>query len=189
MSFLGILKGIGKGIGQLSGLGAGLGGASQASANNRGQKFGGQMDLATLLQQRDIENARLLAQADNDFTANQISREQEGRAGQQDAWRKLLSAQRVTNPGQMPNVSPYAAPQRQATHAELTGATALSEEVRNRLINGNPIAAIERRGSGMTFDPRTVVDPRLLDAGKGEKITGWLSAFLNGMGVTGGMRF
>ncbi len=185
MGFLGILKGIGKGIGMASGLGAigsGMSASSQQAANNRGAKFAGQMDLATLLAQRDIENARLAAQADNDFVTNTIKREQEGRDGRSAAWKGLLSAQRMINPGAMPNVSPYAAAQRQATGAERQGADALTAEVMARLAGGNPMAQVERRAPGLQFDPTGMVDLNLLNAGKGERAGNWLGAIFSGVG-------
>lgn len=189
MGFLGVLKGIGKGIGGLTGItggiGTGLAAGSQAQANNRGNKFQGQLDFATLLNQRDIANAQLAAQADNDFVKNTIAREAEGRAGREDAWRKLQSAQHVTNPGTQPNLSPYAIAPREHTDAEKTAATALSEEVRNRLLTGNPMEAVTRRAPGLQFDPTAMVDLGLLDPSKSEKVTGWLGAILRGIGGSG----
>lgn len=162
-------------------LGAGLGAQSQASATNRGQQFTGQLDMARLLSERDIMQAKLRADADNDFVNNTLAREKDGRAGREDAWRKLLSAQRVTNPDPGPGTSltPYAVARRQPTHAETTGATALSEDVRNRLITGNPLPEVTRRGSGLTYDPLSTLDPRLLQAGAGERASGWLGATLS----------
>lgn len=160
----------------VSGVGKALQASSQADATNRGTKFEGQLDYAKLLADRDAENARLKAQADNDFVANTIKREQEGRTGREDAWRKLLSAQNVLSPAAMPNVSPYAAAQRQATGAERQGADALTAEVLARLQGGNPMEAITRRDPGLEYDPTKQVDLRLLDPSKGEKRKGWLGA-------------
>lgn len=160
-------------------VGAAMGAGSQANANNRGQQFTGQLEMARILNERN----RLNADADNDFFNQTVAREQENRAGRQDAWRKLLSAQRVTNPGAQPNLSPYAIAPRQATHAETTAATALSEEVRNRLINGNPMPEVTRR---TVSDPMALIDPKLLKAGKGESISGWLSALLDGYSAAAG---
>jgi len=167
-------------IDALGGAGKALQASSQASASNRGTKFEGQLDYARLLAERDAENARLKAQADNDFVDNTIKREVEGRAGRQDAWRKLLSAQNLMNPAEMPNVSPYAAAQRKPTDMERQGADALSAEVLARLQGGNPMEDIRRRDPGLEFDPTALVDPRLLDASKGEKRKGWLGALLGG---------
>ncbi len=165
-------------------IGAGLGGASQASANNRGQRFNGQMDLAALLMARDRSMADLNAQADNDFFDQTVRREQENRTGRDDAWKKLLSAQRVTNPGARPQLSPYSTAPRQATHAETTAATALSEEARNRLLTGNPMPEVTRRTVSIG-DPRDTVDARNLNAGRGEQLSGWLSALLSGYSNSG----
>lgn len=164
----------------LSGAGKALQAKSQAAAQNRGTKFEGQLDFATLLAQRDAENARLKAQADNDFVTNTIKREQEGRDGRSAAWKGLLSAQRTLSPAMMPNVSPYAAPQRQATGAEQQGANALTAEVMARLTGGNPMAPIVKRDPGLEFDPTAMVDMGLLNPSKGETRAGWLGALFGG---------
>jgi len=175
---LGFLKALVPG---LSGAGKALQASSQASASNRGTKFEGQLDFARLMAERDAKNADLKAAADNDFVSNTIARETEGRAGRQDAWRKLLSAQNTLSPSQMPNVAgPYAAPQRQPTAMERQGGDALSAEVLARLQGGNPMEAVTRRDPGLEFDPTAMIDPRLLDASKGEKRAGWLGALLGG---------
>lgn len=153
---------------------------SQAAATNRGTKYEGQLDFARLMAERDAYNARLKADADNDFVDNTIKRETEGRAGRQDAWRKLLSAGNVLSPAQMPNVSPYASPQRQATDMERQGADALSAEVLARLQGGNPMEAVQRRAPGLEYDPTTQVDLNLLNPSKGELRAGWLGALLGG---------
>ena len=158
-----------------------LGAKSQASAANRGTKFEGQLDFAKLMADRDAKNADLKASADNDFVTNTIKRETEGRTGREDAWRKLLSAQRMMSPSQMPNVAgPYAAPQRQATGMERQGGEALSAEVLARLQGGNPMEAILRRDPGLEYDPTAQVDLNLLNASKGETRAGWLGALLGG---------
>jgi hypothetical protein len=195
MGLGGIFKGIGKGLlnvatGGISGtiadlLGAGgsaAGAMSHGAAQNRDAQFSGQMDLASLLMQRDAELQRLRAGADNDYTSNQIARENSGMATRGDAWHKLLSAQHTLSPAQMPNVSPYAAPQRQATGAEQQGANALTSEVMARLEGGNPIAGIERRNP--TLDP-VGVDPKLLRPGGIERFGGILSPILSGIGGIG----
>jgi hypothetical protein len=140
-------------------IGAGLGAASQGMASNRGAQFQGQLDLERLLMQRD-QNA----------FQNQITREQEGRAGQSDAFRKMFAAQRVSSPAARPNVTPYAAAPRMATGAELSGADALTQQVLARLQGGNPISMPAQRPMN--------VDPRLLKAGKLESIFGLLSPAL-----------
>ena len=134
-------------------IGAGLGAAAQGMANNRGAKFQGQLDLERLLMQRE----------QNAFN-NQVTREQEGRAGQADAFRKLMAAQRVASPAARPNVTPYAAPRRMATDAELSGADALTQQVLARLQGGNPITLPAER--------QMQVDPKLLNAGVLERIFG-----------------
>lgn len=177
----GWLKGLGKVAGGLLGigggdgidydrlagmLGQGLGTFSQGQAQNRDAEFSGRLDLERLLMDRD-----------RDYTTQQVVREQEGRAGGQDAWRRLLSAQRVLNPAQRPNVTPYAAPQRQFTDAERQGAEAMTQEVMARLQGGNPIAPITQRPS--------TVDPGLLKPSGAERAMGWLAPFLTAAGAAG----
>jgi hypothetical protein len=163
--------------------GKALQGGSQAAASNRGTKFEGQLDFSRLMADRDAKNADLKAAADNDFVSNTIARETEGRAGRQDAWRKLLSAQRMMSPSQMPNVAgPYAMAQRQPTAMERQGGEALSAEVLARLQGGNPMEAVTRRDPGLEYDPTAQVDLNLLNAGRGEKVSGWLGALLGGLG-------
>jgi len=170
MSFWG---GLGKallniGTGGISGaIGAGLGGLSQGQAQNRGNKFEGQLALQNLLMQRDQQGFQ-----------NSLMREQEGRTGTSDAWRKLLSAQHMLNPAQMPSLSPYALPQRQASDAERTGADALTQQVLARLQGGNPIPSFQQ--SPMT------VDPKLLDPGIFERIAGYASPALSLYGARRG---
>ena len=124
--------------------GSGLGAISQAKAQNRGEKFGGQLDLERLLMDRESQGAGL----------------------QSDAWRKLLAAQRVMNPGQRPQLSPYSIKPRVATPAELTGADALTRDVLARLSQpARPLA----------------VDPGLLNAGVMEQIAGYSSPLLKGL--------
>lgn len=145
-------------------VGPALGAAAQSSANNRGEKYAGQLDLQQLLLQRDQQGFN-----------NALAREQEGRTGTSDAWRKLLAAQHTLSPAAMPNISPYAAPQRQATEAERTGADALTQQVLARLQGGNPIAPF-------TQSP-LVVDQKLLNPGLFERIAGYSSPFLIGYGA------
>lgn len=143
---------------------AGLGAISHGQANNRGEKFAGQLDLQQLLMQRDQQNFQ-----------NSIAREQEGRTGASDAWRKLLSAQHTLSPAAMPNITPYAAAQRMPTDAERAGADALTQEVLKRLQGGNPIGPFQQ--SPMT------VDPKLLNPGLFERIAGYAAPALNGFSV------
>lgn len=183
MAWASILKGIGKfglgalGIGGgadnnkiassvaqiLGATGAGIGAASQASASNRGEQFGGQAILEQLMQQRD-----------RDQFSQGLQREQEGRASGTDAWRKLMASQRTLSPGARPQLSPYSVAPRQATDMERQGASAMSEEVMKRLQGGNqmPVSA-----------PRPMqIDPGLLKAGGMEKAGGWLSPILSFLG-------
>lgn len=164
----------------LGAAGSAVGSMANASAQNRDAQFSGQMDLATMLAQRDAQLQQLRASADNDYTSNQIARETSGTQTRGDAWHKLLSAQHTLSPSAMPNVSPYAAPQRQPTGAEQQGAGAMTDEVMARLQGGNPIAAVERRTPAFDYDPMKTIDPRLLKPGTGEKIGGILAPILTG---------
>jgi len=163
--------------------GAAAGSMANASAGNRGAEFGGQLDLAQLLTQRDAELQRLRAQADNDYTANQIARERSGMDTRNDAWRKLLAAQHTASPGPSPQLAgQYNIAPRQHTDAERSGADAMTAEVMARLQGGNPIAAIERRTPAFDYDPSKTIDPRLLKPGTGERIGGILAPILTGVG-------
>lgn len=159
----GSLAALGPLLGAGGALASGLGAKSQADANNRGEKFSGQLDLERLLMDRD-KQAQDLA----------ISREQEGRTGQTDAFRKLLSSQHILTPATQTHLSPYSAPSRVATDAERTSADALTRQMLARIQGGNPIAPVAPRAPA--------IDPRLLNAGTGESITGWLSALLPALG-------
>lgn len=148
----------------LGAAGSGLGAAAQGRASNRGEKFGGQMDLERLLLQRELANQQM-----------RIGREAEGRAGASDAWRKLLAAQYTANPGARPQLAgKYSVAPRQATGLELEGADALTQEVMARLRGGNPIPQVQERP--------LEVDRRLLDAGKFEKFAGIASPLLTSWG-------
>lgn len=142
------------GIGALGSL---LKGGSDQQAKNRGTKLEAQMDLEQLLMQRELAEQQ-----------QRIAREQEGRAGGNDAFRRLLLAQRVLAPGPRPQLSPYSLKPRQATDLERQGADAMTQEVMARLTGGNPIPQ---------YQPRPLeVDRRLLDPSKSEKWLGWLGA-------------
>lgn len=148
----------------LNPVGGVLSAISDTKAKNRGEKFGGQMDLERLLMDRE-----------QGYQDMRISREQEGRAGSSDAWRKLLAAQHTLSPGARPQLAgPYSIAPRQATEAETTGADALTREVMTRLQGGNPIPGVTERP--------LEVDRRLMDPSKGESILGWLGAILGGVG-------
>lgn len=148
--------------GILGAAGQGLGALSQGQAQNRGAQFEGQLALEKLLMERDQQGF-----------SNAIAREQEGRAGSTDAFRKLLAAQRVSNPGARPQLSPYSVAPRQATGAELQGADALTQEVLARLTGGNPIPQFSAH--------QNVVDPKLLKAGFWEKLAGYGGAGLTAL--------
>lgn len=156
---MGFLDWLRRGADVAGAAGEALGAHSQASAQNRGAAFEGQAILERLLQDR--ENSRF----------NQsVAREQEGRASGQDAWRRLMAAERTLNPGPRPQLSPYSIAPRQTTDAERTGAEAMRGEVMKRLEGGNPIQMPTER-------PMTV-DPSLLRAGRGESTSGWLAPLL-----------
>ena len=102
--------------------GAAAGAISQGQAHNRGEKFGGQLDMERALIERELMN-------------------QQSRKG---AWQGLLSAQHVANPGPRPQLAgKYSVAPRQATGAELTGADALTQEVLARLQAGPGKAQID----------------------------------------------
>lgn len=147
----------------LGGAGAGLAGMGQDAAANRGAQFEGQAMLDAIQTSRD-----------RDYWDQSLQREQDGRASQSDAWRKLLHAQRISNPVARPNVSPYQAAQRMPTDMERSGADAMSQEVMARLSGGSSLPVPERR-------PVTV-DPNLLKAGGLEKTSGWLAPILSFLG-------
>lgn len=133
--------------------GAALGAFSQGQATNRGEKFGGQLELEQLLMDRDRQ-----------LFDQRVARETEGRTGQSDAWRKLLAGSRTLSPGTRPQLSPYSKAPRGITAQEQTGADALVQEALARLQGGNPIPAVTQRPVN--------VDPKLLDAGLWENIAG-----------------
>ncbi len=171
MGFMDVLKGIGKvGLGFLSGgpvgaIGAGIGAVSQGKAQNRGEKLSGQFDLEQMLMARD-----------SDLFNRQVGREEEGRTSGNDAWKRLMQAQHVINPGPRPQLAgKYSIAPRQSTEAELSGADAMTREVMARLQGGNPIA--EQRERPMA------IDPKLLDPGMLERILGYGSMGLSAVGA------
>jgi hypothetical protein len=170
MGLGGFFKGLGKaGLGFLTGgpmgaISAGLGAIAEGKAHNRGEKLSGQMDLARLLMDREA-----------DFQGQSIAREQEGRAGGMDAFRRLLMAQRTLNPGARPQLSPYSVAPRVAGMDERAGAEGMSREVLARLLGGNPLEAVKRTELG--------VDPKLLNPGKLEQILGYAAPILSGAGA------
>lgn len=195
MGFLDILKTLGKdalniGTGGISGAvtdlfgagGAAAGGYAKDAASNRDAQYAGQLDLAKLLAQRDQNQAQLNLNADNSYTSNQIARQQEGDASAQNAWRRLLSAQHTLSPSAMPNITPYAMARRQPTDAETQGANALTSEVMQRLQGGNPITPVTRTDVTLGYDPMSTVDPNLLKAGTGERLSNILGPALAFLG-------
>ncbi len=164
--------------------GAALGAFSGGQAQNRDAQFSGQLDLAQLLNKREMDRQGLLASADNDYTANQIGRETSGMQTRNDAWRKLLSAQHTLSPGAQPQLAgPYNIAPRQATGAETQGADALTQEVMARLQGGNPIAPVTKRPVDLAYDPLSTIDPKLLKSGLLEKILGIGGAGLSAYGA------
>lgn len=133
--------------------GAALGAFSQGQATNRGEKFGGQLELERLLQERDQQ-----------MFDQRVAREAEGREGQSDAWRKLLAGSHALSPGDRPQLSPYSRAPRTLTPDEQTAAEAMVYEAQKRLQGGNPIPEVR--------DRQMSVDPKLLNAGIWEKILG-----------------
>lgn len=163
--------------------GAALGGFASDSAKNRDAQFSGQMDLATLLNQREMQRQQLTAGADNDYTSNQIARSQEGRASGQDAWRKLLASQHTLDPGARPQLAgPYNVAPRQANPIERQGADAMANEVMQRLQGGNPIAEVTKRPVNLQYDPMSTVDPALLKTPGGENLSNILGPLFSFLG-------
>lgn len=148
----------------LNPIGAGLGAIASTKAHNRGEKLGSQMDLEQLLMQRE-----------GNYQDMRIGREQEGRAGGLDAFKRLMMAQHVTNPGAKPQLSPYSVAPRQASDGELMGADAMAQEVMQRLRGGNPIPQVNERP--------LEVDRKLMDPGMLEKIFGYAAPFLGAVGT------
>lgn len=144
---------------------AGLGALAQGKAQNRGAEFGGQLDLERLLMERE-----------RGYQDMRIGREQEGRAGQTDAWRKLLAANYAQNPGPRPQLSPYSVGPRQQSPEMQQGADALMQQVLARLMGGNPIPQIQER--------QPAVDPKLLKPGMFETLAGYGSL---GGGILGAL--
>lgn len=158
----GLFSGLGgwKGLSEIAG--GALGANSQASANNRGAQLAAGMDLE-----------RLLLDRDDTYFNQRIRREQEGRAGSSDAWRKLVSTDYAMNRPAQPNITPYAAPQRSLAGLQ-PGAQALQAEAMQRLKGGNPIAPVTERP--------LAVDPNLMKPGALESITGYVSPWLTLIG-------
>src|SRR5688572_5820422 len=171
MGFMDVLKGVGKaGLGFLAGgpvgaIGAGIGAISQGKAQNRGEKLGGQFDLEQILMARD-----------RDLLQRQMSREEEGRASGNDAWKRMLAAQRVKHPGPRPQLAgKYSTPSRVSTPTEMQGADAMTAEVMARLQGGNPIPQ-----QGMR---ELAIDPKLMDPGLMERLLGYGAAGLSAWGA------
>lgn len=153
------------------GVGGALSAAGAAKAKNRGTELEAQTDLEKLLMQRDQQ-----------YQGMAINREQEGRAGTQDAWRKLQGAQHLLSPGAQPQLSPYSVAPRVAGEAERGGADAMTQQMLLRLQGGNPIAAVAPR-TVMDNEAAFRVNPGLMKAGKGESALGWLGAGAGGFGA------
>ena len=139
--------------------GAGLGARSSAQASNRGTALEAQTDIAQQLALRDkYYNDALLAY------------EKEGREGGAQAMRQLLTSQRMNNPAERPNVSPYAAPQRQATDIERQANDLMAQQMMARLQGGNPLPRPEKTD--------LQIDRSLMKPSTSENVTGWLSALM-----------
>lgn len=160
--------------------GAALGALGQGQAQNRGAQFGGQMDLSSLLLSRELGQAGLQGDADQDFFNQNLMREQEGRASRNDAMRSLMGAGRVLNPGPRPQLSPYSVKPREFSDTERQGAQAMQAEVMSRLQGGNALPQVERRQVNIGMP---TVDPRLLQPGAMENISSWLAPILSGLGA------
>lgn len=140
-------------------LGGVIGAIANQKAQNRGEKFAGQMDLEQLLLEREGQR----------FDQG-LRREQDVRTSGLDAFRRMLMAQHTREPGPRPQLSPYSVAPRNANEHERIAAEAMADEVANRLINGYQGPSVSTRPSG--------VDPRLLDPGKFEKTASWLAPIL-----------
>jgi hypothetical protein len=142
--------------------GAGIGAFAHGAAKNREDEFYGGMDLERLLMDRDRETQTM-----------RVQREQEGRAGASDAWRKLLATDYAQRPNAAPALSPYSKPRRDLSGLR-PGADALQAEVMQRLTGGNPIAPIQQRPLS--------VDPSLLRGGGAERAANILGPILSILG-------
>jgi hypothetical protein len=150
--------------------GTGLSAYANSQAQNRDATLGAQSDMERAIIAREgLETVR-----DRDQFDQGIAREQEGRVGRDDAWKKLLSAQRTLSPGPRPQLSPYSVAPRQATDMERSGAEAMTQEVMGRLQGGNPIQAPARRAPLGA----PAMDPSLMKPGGLESTLGWLSPLL-----------
>jgi hypothetical protein len=166
---MGIMSGVKKGLDWLGvtpkdaigAIGKGVGAYSEGQAENRDATLSAQLLLEKLLTERD-----------NTYNSQLVTREQEGRAAQSDAWKKLLSAQHFQQPSARPSLSPYSKPA--AVHETAGGADLLAQEAMARLSGGNPLPMPEKRDIAL--------DPALLKAGLTEKTLGWLAPFLTALG-------
>lgn len=168
---MGVWGTLGK-IAQLAG--PALSNRAQASAENRGTTLDAQA-LMTQLQQM----------ADAQYNRDSLAREQEGRIGRDDAWKKLQNAQYVQTGTQnytAPKVSIAGASMpsfgfgpRAATDVERQGAMAMEAEVMKRLLEGNPLPQVTRREPEM--------DMRLTKPTGAERLQDWLGMGLNGLGA------
>ena len=109
----------------------GVGAYLQGKAQNDASKRNYQLDLQ-----------RLLMDSQGQAFNQNVAREQVGAATASDAWRKLLATQYAQGGRQaLPNVSPYATPQRSLAGLQ-PGADALTQELMKRLQGGNPIQPV-----------------------------------------------
>lgn len=151
----------------LKGAGAVLGAGSQSAADNRGAN----VEAAALTEQLNQNRQR-------NFFDEVISREQEGRAGATDAFKKAQQTEYVLN-----NTKDYAPSNglpsygfgpHAATDTEKSAASHLRNEVMQRLANGNPVP--------QPTDPgQFQFDPKLLKPGFFEKLSGYAAPALTGV--------
>lgn len=157
------------------GAGRALGKGSQAAADNRSAG----VESAALAEQLNQSRQR-------SFLEQMLAREQEGRAGSTDAWKKLQQAEYMTQAG------PYTAPTvtsqgkptqlasfgfgpKAATGNELAGADALKTEALKRLQGGNPMPEVKDPGQFQ-------FDPNLMKPGMFERLAGLAGPVLSGLG-------
>lgn len=155
--------------------GQGLGAIANSQAGNRGAQFTGQLGLAQLLQ-NSVNSAN---NANSQYQTDSIAHQKSDDDTQQYAWRKLLSTEHLMNPQAMPNISKYATQAPAPTGQALQGAQSLRDQVMSRIVNGS---GLPEPTAPKTYDPTQTVDPKLLQPGKAEKIGGWLSPILGGIG-------
>lgn len=192
MSFLSILGKVGAGIAApftggaslaaipaIDAIGSALGAGSKASASNRGTALDAAMEQEKLRQQQ----MRDYFTASRDAFDTNMSRSQEVRAGEGDAWRKLQQAAYVGNaPGEMSlNLAgPYSRSVAGPTSMERSAANTLSSEMANRMkMLGREYTLPNAIGAPAKPNPYTN-DPSLTKPGLWETLSGYAGAGLKG---------